>query len=268
MNQKEVNEEGSLVVKLGGNAAAFDDAMLAFASELRGVHERAVVVHGGGKEVSALSERLGITPIFEDGVRMTGDQEMAVVEMVLAGTANKRLVRTFLAAGVQAIGIAGSDGGMVTGTPIADRDGRPSRTARVAAIDPRLIRTLWRDGYVPVVSPTSSTAEWTAVNINADDVAFALAGALRADALLFLSDVPGILVDGEPLGTITAEEAVRLIAAGVITGGMIPKVRNAVTAIDSGVRSVVIGNYRSAGDLSRLMDGSTGTTIRAQGGTA
>ena len=266
MSQQGIEQQGALVVKLGGSAASFDDAMRAFAGELRRVHERAVVVHGGGKEVSALSERLGITPVFEDGVRMTGDEEMDVVEMVLAGTANKRLVRTFLAAGVAAVGIAGSDGGTVTGTPVADRDGHPSRTARVSAVDPRLIRALWRDGYVPVVSPTSSTTEWSAVNINADDVAFALAGALRADALLFLSDVPGILVDGRPLGTITARDAVELIAARVITGGMIPKVHNALTAIDSGVSSVVIGNYSKPGDLSRLLDGSAGTTIRARGG--
>ena len=250
-----------IVIKLGGTAATDTSALDALMEEMRSYPHPTAVVHGGGKEVSELSRRLGIEPVFADGVRMTSEPEMDVVEMVLSGLVNKRLVRRCAAAGVRAVGVSGADGGLVTGTRVASPDGGLSRTATVTAVDPALIRTLWTAGFTPVVSSPASDASGVAVNINADDVAFALAGATGAGALVFLSDVDGVMIDGCAIDVIRVADIEPHISCGAITGGMIPKVRNAVTAVARGVGRVIIGNYRKRGDLARLLGGASGTRI-------
>lgn len=253
--------ERSILIKLGGTAAADERVLAMLARELAESGARVVIVHGGGKEVSELSRRLALEPVFHDGIRMTSEPEMEVVEMVLAGTANKRLVRRLARAGMAAVGISGADGALVTGKRIADAEGKPSRTAEVVSIRPCLITDLWAAGYVPVVASPASDEEGEAVNINADDVAFALAGALAVESLVFLSDVPGVMIDGEPVVSLTPAMTIAQIASGEITGGMIPKVRNAVTALDHGVRQVIIGSYERTGHLAALLDGGRGTAI-------
>ena len=131
----------------------------------------------------------------------------------------------------------------------------------IAAMSPDLIRDLWAGGYVPVIASPASDAAGDAVNINADDVAFALAGAMSVGSLLFLSDVPGVIIDGEPVVSLTPAMAIAQIARGEISGGMIPKVRNAMTALEHGVAQVVIGSYERRGDLRALLDGNRGTAI-------
>ncbi|MFW5688786.1 MAG: acetylglutamate kinase [Spirochaetota bacterium] len=251
----------SILVKLGGTAATSYDHLEMLAAELARRDASVAIVHGGGKEVSELSRKLGLEPVFHEGIRMTSEGEMDVVEMVLAGLANKRLVRRLARHGLRAVGLSGADAGLVVGTRIAEATGAPSRTARVTAVDVTLIRDLWTLGYVPVLASPATDAAGEAVNINADDVAFALAGSLRVGSLLFLSDVPGVLIDGEPVVSLTPAMAAAQIADGSISGGMIPKVNNAVTALAQGVDQVVIGNYERAGDLERLLDGSRGTAI-------
>ncbi|MFW6288217.1 MAG: acetylglutamate kinase [Spirochaetota bacterium] len=251
----------SILIKLGGTAATNAAQLEMLARELPALPGPIAIVHGGGKEVSDVSRRFGLEPVFHEGIRMTTEDEMDVVEMILCGLANKRLVRRLLRAGVNAVGISGADGGMVTGGRIADARGAPSRTAKVAATNPFLVRDLWVCGYVPVIASPASDATGEAVNINADDIAFSLAGAMGVGSLLFLSDVAGVLIDGEPVSSLTPAMASAQIAAGEISGGMIPKVQNAMTAIETGVAQVVIGSYEHRGDLSALLEGRRGTAI-------
>lgn len=251
----------SIIVKLGGAAATSYHHLELFARELARVDAPVAVVHGGGKEVSELSRRLGLEPTFHEGVRITSDEEMDVVEMVLCGLANKRLVRKLERAGLRSVGLCGADAGLMTGSRIPDAAGRPSRTARIAGVDPEIITDLWTKGYTPVLASPASDENGDAVNINADDVAFALAGALEVGSLLFLSDVPGVMIEGEAVVSLTPAMAAAQVAQGTVTGGMIPKVHNAITALEHGVNQVVIGNYERDGDLARLLGGSRGTAI-------
>lgn len=251
----------SIVIKLGGTAATDPAILEKLGRELAALDAPVAVVHGGGREVSELSRTLGLEPVFHDGVRMTSEAEMDAVEMVLCGVANKRLVRRLVASGVAAVGISGADAGMVTGSPITDATGAPSRTATVTGVNPLLVRDLWVTGYVPVIASPASDEYGAAVNINADDVAFALAGAMGAGSLVFLSDVDGVLVEGEVVPSLTPAMAEAQVAAGHISGGMIPKVRNAATAVAHGVSQVVIGRYERSGDLRALLTAGRGTAI-------
>lgn len=255
-----------LVIKLGGAAADHESSLHAFTRELAALVEagaRVVLVHGGGAEVSALSRRVGLQPRFRDGVRITTPEEMPYVDMVLCGAVNKRLVRTLGAAGLQAVGLSGSDGPMFTGAPLdgAAAAAQGNHTAEVERVDARLPLLLIKHGYLPVIAPTSVQPPARAVNINADTVALRLAPALGADRLLFLSDVPGILKDGAGLAALTPDQAAAEIASGTITGGMIPKVEAALHALAQGVRRVVIGQFAAPGDLVNLLTGAAGTTM-------
>lgn len=250
----------TILIKLGGTAAG-GAALDSLAHELVETTGPIAIVHGGGKELTDVSRRLGFEPVFHEGKRMTSDAEMDAVEMVLAGVANKRLVRRLTRAGLHAVGISGADGSLVTGRRITDASGAASRTAEVAAVNPFLVRDLWVCGYVPVIASPSSDENGEAVNINADDVAFALAGAMGVASLLFLSDVPGVVIDGEPVVSLTPAMAEAQIGGGEISGGMIPKVRNAITALEQGVSQVVIGNYERPGHLDALLNGTRGTAI-------
>ena len=256
-----------LVIKLGGAAAEAAGALTAFIHELEPLTRagaRVVLVHGGGNEVSALTRRVGLEPQFSDGVRVTSPAEMPYVDMVLCGAVNKRLVRELHAVGLAAVGLSGSDGPIFTGARAAAAAGTSAdanHTATVAEVDTRLLLLLLDHGYLPVLAPTSLEPPGRAVNINADSVALRLAPALAADRLLFLSDVPGVLKDGAVLPTLTPPRAAAEIAAGVIRGGMIPKLEAAVHALEQGVRRVVIGRFAATGDLTALLTGAAGTTI-------
>lgn len=254
-----------LVIKLGGAAAEAGAALGAFAAELAQVVRagaRVVLVHGGGNEVSALTRRVGLEPQFSDGVRITSPAEMPYVDMALCGAVNKRLVRALHAAGLAAVGLSGSDGPIFTGARLpACGPAAASRTAAVAEVDGRLLWLLLGHGYLPVLATTSLEAGGRAVNINADSVALRLAPALRADRLLFLSDVPGVLKDGAVLAALTPPQAAAEIAAGVIRGGMIPKLEAALHAVEQGVGRVVIGRFAAAGELTALLTGAAGTTM-------
>jgi acetylglutamate kinase len=251
-----------IVVKIGGRMANNAELLADFARELGSLNRgrRFLVVHGGGKEVSAFSERLlGKPAVFVNGIRRTSSEEMEIVEMVLNGKVNKRLVRLFQASGVKAVGLSGADGPIFTGAVLSVDP--PTRTGKVADARTGLLRLLFSGGYVPVLSSTTMDASGEGVNINADEAALDLAEALRADVLLFLSDIPGVLKDGEPIATLDARRARAEIAAGVISGGMIPKVESALGALESGVKRVVIGEYAAPGAFKKLLAGEQGTSI-------
>jgi acetylglutamate kinase len=249
-----------VLVKIGGRAAEDREALAALCDELSGLGggERLALVHGGGAEVTALSKRLGITTAFKDGIRQTSPEEMDVVDMVLAGRMNKRLVRLLRARGIDAVGLSGSDGGTFTGRPV---DAGGTRTGEVTGMDVRLLELLSANGYLPVLCSTSMDAEGGGLNINADTVAFQLAARLGAAALVFLSDTPGILHDGSVVQALSGPEARELISRGVISGGMVPKVAASLEAMDRGVGKVIIGQYEGPGSLARLLDGKQGTRL-------
>jgi len=248
------------VIKIGGELAGCGDLLARLAGEIGLIRARSayVMIHGGGAELTSLMRRMGLDPVFKDGIRMTAPEEMPFVDMVLSGQVNKRLVRIFQANGLDAVGLSGSDGRLFSGRCIeAD-----TRTGEIARVRPDLARALLERGHVPVISSTSMDEETgLGLNINADSVAFALARALDAECLVFLSNIPGIMVDGRTLRRLTPADAEREIGSGAISGGMIPKVRASVEALEGGVSRIIIGAFTAETGLQALLDGRTGTQI-------
>lgn len=248
-------------MKIGGRAQS--DASLP--QQLASVAARGdelVVVHGGGDEVSAFQRRLGSEPTFVGGRRVTTEDDMEIVRMVLSGSVNKRLVRQLLDRGVPAIGISGEDGGLL---PALLLDGGALGAVGEPMIaDARPIEALLSAGFVPVISPLGRHAETgQGLNINGDDAAAAIAGALHADELLLLADVPGVLdADGSPIATITINSVDDLIASGVARGGMSAKLQAARRALTSGVLAVRIS------DITALADPHAGTRLTSAHSTA
>jgi len=254
----------TVLIKIGGKAAEKQQALAGLAQEMRDLSKerRFILVHGGGAEVTALSEKLGITSVFRDGVRQTSPQEMDVVEMVLAGKVNSSLVRLLRKHGLDAVGLSGTDGGMLAGRQLRALPGdEDTRTGEVTKVDTKLLGLLLGSGYVPVVASPAMDDTGRALNINADAAAFAIASALPCFALVFLSDIPGVMADGGVLAELTAAKAGSLVSSGVISGGMVPKVSAALDAIGKGVSTVIIGQYEESGSLARLLDGRQGTRI-------
>ena len=258
-----------IVIKIGGrpaNNAELLDTLIADIGSLRTAQAAGgsplvpVLVHGGGAEVTELAKRLGIEPVFVNGIRQTSADEMQIVEAVLAGNVNGRLVRRFLAAKIPAVGLSGADAGLFTAEsidPAAD-----SRTGTITKTSIKLIEDLSAASYVPVISSVSCDENGKGgFNINADDAAMAIAVALKARYLVFLSDIPGILKDGTVLTRITPSIAEAEIASGVVSGGMIPKLRSSLGALKQGVGRVVIGGYQRAGDLSGFVNARLGSSI-------
>lgn len=253
-----------IVVKIGGVVATDVTLLSALLGDFVPLASKAVLVHGGGKEVTAVSERFGLTAEFRDGIRLTSAAEMDVVDMVLGGKINIDLVRRARASGLNAVGLGGQDGGLFTGEPrvFVGPDGpQPSRTGTITTANPALLETLTKAGYFPIVNSTSTDAAGTGLNINADEAAQALAIAAQAETLVFISDIAGVLKDGGVIPKLDQVSMEAEIASGVIGGGMVPKVRSARQAVEAGVGRVIIGGYKTAGDLARLLSGNSGTTI-------
>ena len=253
---------GTIVIRIGGKAAEKEESLAALCDEMLTLSEnhRFLLVHGGGAEVTALSRKLGIEPVFRDGIRQTTPEEMDIVDMVLGGKVNKRLVRLLRTRGLDAVGLSGADGGVVKGVPVGGT-GAGNHTGEVASIDTRLLELLLDNGFLPVLSSVSMDEEGKGLNINADAAAFATAAHLQAAALVFFSDIPGVLRDGSILQALSSAEAKDLIARGVVTGGMIPKVTASLDALERGVQKVIIGQYEERGSLARLLEGKQGTRL-------
>jgi acetylglutamate kinase len=241
------------VYKVGGPALEDPDLMAPLAAEVR-AQERVLLVHGGGRHIERLLKALGIASRFVGGRRETSPEAMDVVEQVLSGGTNKTLSAGLTAAGVPAVGISGRDGGLIRArlAPELGRVGTPER------VDPRVLHALWDAGLVPVVSPVSSGPAGEAVNVNADEAALALARALRAESLVYLSDVDGVRAESETLASLSAGDARRLTEAGVITGGMAMKVRAALDAAAAGIAEVVVAGK------ARLTGGFAGTRVTTE----
>lgn len=232
-----------VVIKCGGSTMEqLSPAFFETVAQLQQSGEQLVVVHGGGPMITQLLGKMEIPPRFIDGLRYTCEATMDVVEMVLGGSINKRLVRRLLQAGSRAWGLSGVDGGLIT----ARQTEKPlGLVGEIERIETSLLHSLLAQGYLPVVAPLGVSSDGSQVyNINADVAAGAIAAALSASKLLMITDVPGILV---PAGdrhivkeTADPQEVEDMIRDGVISGGMIPKVRAALAALAQGVEEVVI----------------------------
>lgn len=227
------------VIKIGG-AALEDPAWLgAFAEAVARAKEPLVIVHGGGPEISALSERLRIPVQWHEGRRVTPPAALEVASMVLSGRLNKRIVRALLNSGADSVGVSGEDGGLVLGRLV--EGGALGRVGAVVGVRSELLEWLLARGVVPVVSPISRGEDGAPLNINADEVATAVACALGASELLFITDVEGVRDASGFCAQLSADAAAELIASGVARDGMALKVTTALAALRAGVARVRIG---------------------------
>lgn len=250
------------LVKIGGSTLDSPGLTTELASDLARLRSGGVVlVHGGGKDISRALESLGQPSTFIDGLRVTDAQAVDTVETVLSAQVNKRLVRACLAEGLNAAGISGVDGPLLRARPYGD--GRLGFVGSVVKVDPTLITTLLAAGFLPVVSPISVGEDGLPYNVNADHAAADIAIAMKADDLVFITDVPGVLVDGSPVPALRLSQVEDLIRDGQITGGMIPKVRSCVDAVRRGVGRVHILAWENDRTISEHLSGAKahGTVI-------
>jgi len=271
-------EGKSVVIKYGGHAMGDAGLAKAFARDVALLKQSGVnpvVVHGGGPQIAAMLKRLGIESTFEGGLRITDEKTVEVVEMVLAGSINKQIVAAINAEGVWAIGLCGKDGSMVFAEKvtrtIVDPDSNIEKIVDLGfvgepvEVDRRLIDILAKSAMIPVIAPVAPGRDGATYNINADTFAGAIAGALAAERLLVLTDVPGVLdAGGALIEELTISQARAMIADGSISGGMIPKVETCIAAVEEGVAGVVILNGKTphAVLLELYTDHGAGTLIK------
>lgn len=228
-----------IVVKVSGHEIDDPGFLSAFAEVIAELRSSAIVVHGGGREITELQQKMGIEPRYVDGLRVTDAPSLAIVEMVLCGTINTRLVRALLDAGVDAQGLSGVDRGIVRAAKMVHGDEDMGFTGSVGTVRGDVLRDMLTSGVTPVIAPVCLGSD-SAYNVNADHVAGAVAAAVNAERVVFLTNVPGVISDGDVVASLTLEDAEALIQAGTIFGGMIPKVRTAMGALVNGASSAVI----------------------------
>ena len=221
-----------------------------------------VLVHGGGPQLTRMLDALGIGSVFYEGLRVTDEATLEVAEMVFAGGVNKGLVRELQALGVPAAGIAGTDGRTLVVEPIPNL----GRVGSVAEVNPGLVRALWGGGFVPVVAPIGLGPEG-AYNVNADSAAAALAAGLGAGNLFLLTDVDGLLRDGEPVPSLAFDEVENFVESGLASGGMVPKLRAASAAARGGVEARIL-NGNEKGVLAGVLSGEAAGTLISEGATS
>ena len=262
-----------IVVKYGGNAMVDPSLAATFAEDivlLRSVGLKPVVVHGGGPQIGQMLHRLGKETEFVDGLRVTDEDTLDVARMVLVGKVGRDIVGAINVHGAYAVGLSGEDGGLITATP---RDAALGFVGDVASVQPGIISRLLAEDMIPVVSTIGSDATGQAYNINADTVAGALAGALSAEKVIYLTDVPGLLTDVDDATSIVARadvaEIESMIDDGTISGGMIPKVRACIDAVRAGARSahMLDGRIPHVLLLELFTDAGIGTMVTAGGPT-
>ena len=256
-----------IVVKYGGNAMTNEELKQQVMEDIALlwlVGVKIVLVHGGGPEISQLMERLGHVPQFIDGCRVTDKETVEIVQMVLAGKVNKTLVNLLGKKGVRAIGLSGMDGGLLI---CKKKDEKLGFVGDIVKVNSEPILDLIEKNYIPVVSTVGADTEGNLYNINGDTAAAYVAGALNAERLIMMTDIAGILKDKDDPSTLISEmsvsESAKLHESGIISGGMIPKVECAVTAINAGVNNVVIMDGRVPHSIlmELLTDEGAGTMI-------
>ena len=255
-----------VVIKLGGHAMGSDQAMDTFARDvvlMRQVGVNPVIINGGGPMINQMLDKLGIKSEFKNGKRVTNVATMEVVEMVLSGSVNKRIVQAINRAGGYAVGLSGKDANLILCDQADDGLGL---VGKPKTINPRVLKTLFEDGMIPVISPLGTGSNGETYNINGDTAAGAIAAGLNADRLLLLTDVDGVKdADGKIIPELTPDTIGKLISDGTIAGGMIPKTETALNAIKGGVRAAVIldGREPNACLLELFTEQGAGTIIRS-----
>lgn len=248
----------TFVVKYGGAAQTRDDLKESFAKDivmLNFIGIRTVIVHGGGPRISATMQKMGKIPEFVHGQRVTDQETMDIVEMVLGGLVNKEIVALINRSGGKAVGLSGKDGGLIAARKKTIKKITPETgvseivdmglVGEVTEVAPAVIGSLQRDGFVPVISPIGAGPHGETLNINADFVAAAVAAALKAEKLILLTDVPGLLdKKGKVVSTLNKTRIGSLVKNGTIAGGMLPKVTACLEAISGGVRKTHIVDGR------------------------
>jgi acetylglutamate kinase len=256
-----------LVIKYGGNAMVDPALQASFAVDvvlLKYIGMRPVIVHGGGPQIGRTLDRLGIRSTFVDGLRVTDDETMEVVEMVLGGRINREIVALVQRGGGRAIGLTGNDDDMIRVTQRLENDRDLGRVGRVVGIDPAPILAVAGAGFIPVIAPIGVDASGVTHNVNADEAAGAIAAALGAEKLMLLTDVAGVLdAGGQLIHQLDVTEMRKHIAEGTIREGMIPKVECCIAALEGGVAKahIVDGRVVHAILLEIFTDGGVGTLL-------
>lgn len=267
-------DQKTVVIKFGGNAMVDEQLKSSFAQDivlLKQVGVNPVIVHGGGPQIGKLLEQIGKESRFIEGMRVTDNETMDVVEMVLGGLVNKQIVSLINSHGGRAVGLTGKDGGLINARKMkltnADAENQDlGQVGEVDSIDPAVVKMLDEGNFIPVIAPIGVGKDGVSYNINADLVAGKLAAVLGAEKLLLLTNAPGVLdPEGKLLTGISARETDRLIEQGIIHGGMLPKVRCALDAVKCGVKTsqIIDGRVRHSVLLELLTDKGVGTLIKA-----
>ncbi len=257
----------TIVIKYGGHAMTDDDLRASFAVDvvlLKFIGVRPVIVHGGGPQIKATLERFGKQSQFVDGLRVTDDETMEVVEMVLGGKLNREIVELVHQGGGRAVGLTGSDGGMLRVRRRTIDGVDIGRVGEVVSVEPQAISAVADAGFIPVVAPIGADEAGLTYNVNADEAASAVARALGAEKLMLLTDVEGVRgAGGELIPQLSIEEARKLAAEGTIREGMIPKVECGIDAITGGVAgtTIVDGRVQHAVLLEIFTERGVGTLL-------
>jgi acetylglutamate kinase len=254
-------KDQTILIKIGGSTLGAEDTSFADVAELQRAGARVVIVHGGGPETTTWMAKMGVPAEFVDGLRVTNEAGLGVATAVLAGLVNKRLVAQLTALGVRALGLSGVDGGLVRGTVTKPELGFVAGTVDVNA-DP--LDALLVAGYVPVISPIGTAADDAAqlLNINADTVAGAVAVAVGATHLVFLTDVDGILDAHKRLmKRIPLDTAEGLMTSGVVRGGMIPKLEACIQAGNAGISAHIVNGTKAEALVNCLAGTGQGTSV-------
>ncbi|RME84851.1 MAG: acetylglutamate kinase [Caldilineae bacterium] len=249
------------VIKIGGSQIddrQFLSRMVETIASIRDQGILPVIVHGGGQEIVRLHDELGVPFEVVEGLRVTSEQSIRLVKMGLNGIANLRIVRYLVNGGLDAIGLNGIDMGLVRVEKYRLGEIDLGRVGKVSAVRTEKLKALLQDGLIPVISPVSLGVDGLSYNVNADHVAEAMAVSLEAERLVFITNVPGVLIAGRPMRALEIGEVEELIGDGHISGGMIPKARSAVAAVKAGVPIALIT------DLEHYARGEGTAIVRAQ----
>ena len=241
----------TFVIKFGGGALdGGGEESLSFAQDLvllQHIGIRPVVVHGGGPQISELMNRLGLSPEFVDGIRVTGPDAMEVVEMVLTGRINREIVTMVHRHGGRAVGLSGRDAGFLVGEKKSLMGRDLGHVGKILAVNTEILEVLDRNRFIPIVAPVGVTEDGTALNINADEAAAVIAGALKAEKLIMMTNTTGVLDErGDLLASLDREAILDLIERTIISGGMVPKMEGCLRALSEGVGKVHVIDGRIA----------------------
>ena len=267
-----------IVIKYGGNAMADADLVESFCNDIVFLKQsglKPVIVHGGGPQIGSMLERLGIKTKFESGMRITDENTLEVVEMVLAGRINKNIASKINSAGGKAVGVSGKDGSMIIAEKLTEqKKSGESNIEKIIdlgyvgfpkKINNEIIETLINDDFIPVIAPLGLGVDGKTYNINADTAAGAIASSLKSKRLLILTDVEGVLDSSKNLVEEVNEEKIKeMIISGEVSGGMIPKINTCLDSVNNGVEAAVIvdGRVKHAVLLELFTDHGAGTLVR------